>query len=61
MNKLEKKYNLKLSGNEIFYTCDPEENGEHFYVGFLTKSKNPFGQLDKFCRLLSCGCFIVGW
>ncbi|ATZ80744.1 early transcription factor large subunit [Bodo saltans virus] len=34
----------ELTGNEIFYTCDPEENGEHFYIGFLTKSKNPFGQ-----------------
>jgi hypothetical protein len=36
--------NGELTGNEIFYTCDPEENGEHFYIGFLTKSKNPFGQ-----------------
>jgi hypothetical protein len=24
-----------LNGNELHYTCDPETNGEHFYVGFL--------------------------
>ena len=37
------------SNNEIFYTCDPEENGEHFYVGFLTKSRNPHGQCMPCC------------
>lgn len=31
------------SGNEIHYACSPDENGEHFYVGFLTRSNNPFG------------------
>lgn len=31
------------TGNEIYYTCDPVENGEHMYVGFLTKSNNPSG------------------
>jgi hypothetical protein len=41
--------NGELSGNEIFYTCDPVENGEHFYVGFLTKSKNPYGQCMPCC------------
>lgn len=29
--------------NDIYYTCDPEDNGEHMYVGFLTRSNNPFG------------------
>lgn len=38
-----------LTGNDIYYTCDPEENGEHYYVGFLTKSKNPYGQCMPCC------------
>jgi hypothetical protein len=33
----------------IYYTCSPEENGEHIYVGFLTKSKNPHGQCMPCC------------
>ena len=32
-----------LTGNDIHYGCTPEENGEHFYVGFLTRSQNPNG------------------
>lgn len=32
------------SGNEIYYTCSPEQNGIHMYVGFLTRSKNPNGE-----------------
>ena len=35
--------------NEIFYTCDPEENGTHMYVGFLTRSNNPFGECMPCC------------
>lgn len=35
--------------NEIFYTCDPIDNGEHMYVGFLTKSNNPFGECMPCC------------
>ena len=38
-----------LTGNEIHYSCDPSENGEHIYVGFLTKSKNPFGYCMPCC------------
>lgn len=30
--------------NFVYYTCNPEENGKHMYVGFLNKSKNPFGE-----------------
>lgn len=37
------------TGNEIYYACDPEENGEHFYVGFLTKCRNPFGHCMPCC------------
>lgn len=40
-----------LTGKDIFYTCDPEDNGEHFYIGFLTKIKNP-----KTGQCLTC-CF----
>lgn len=43
--------------NDIFYTCDPEDNGTHMYVGFLTRSNNPFGECMPCCfkknRLLS--------
>ena len=43
--------------NEIFYSCDPETNGQHMYIGFLTRSNNPFGECMPCCfiknRLLS--------
>lgn len=35
--------NTEDTEDEIYYTCDPVTNGEHFYVGFLTKSNNPLG------------------
>ena len=38
-----------LTGNEILYACDPKINGENFYVGFLSKSKNPFGDCMPCC------------
>lgn len=37
------------TGNEIHYGCDPDENGEHMYVGFLTRSMNPFGHCMPCC------------
>jgi len=37
------------TGNEIHYACDPDENGEHYYVGFLTKCRNPFGHCMPCC------------
>ncbi len=33
----------KPTGNSLYYACNPKENGEYIYVGFLTKSRNPFG------------------
>jgi len=27
----------------LFFTCDPKVNGEYMYVGFLSKSINPYG------------------
>jgi len=33
--------NLKEKGNSLYYVCDPEENNEYMYVGFLSRSKNP--------------------
>ena len=33
--------NLKEKGNNIFYVCDPNENKDYMYVGFLSRSKNP--------------------
>jgi hypothetical protein len=37
------------SGNEIYYSCDPDENGEHMFIGFLTKTLNPFGECMPCC------------
>lgn len=42
-----------LTGNEIFYTCNPEDNGDFYYIGFLTKAKNPNGQCLPCCFLKS--------
>jgi len=43
--------------NDIYYSCDPEDNGDHMYIGFLTRSNNPFGECMPCCfkknRLLS--------
>ena len=33
--------NSKDKGNNIFYVCDPNENNEYMYIGFLSRSKNP--------------------
>lgn len=35
--------------NFVYYTCGPEENGKHMYIGFLNKSKNPFGEAMPCC------------
>jgi hypothetical protein len=35
--------------HEIFYTCNPEDNGEHTFAGFLTRSMNPYGQCMPCC------------
>jgi hypothetical protein len=32
-----------MSGQYIYWICGPEENGEHMYIGFLTRSINPYG------------------
>ncbi len=35
---------IKLPGDNgtfNYYTCDPDENNEHCYIGFLSKSNNP--------------------
>lgn len=36
-------------GNMIYYSCNPENNGEHTYIGFLSKGNNPFGQCMPCC------------
>ena len=33
----------------IYYSCNPKDNGEHTYVGFLSRSNNPFGQVMPCC------------
>jgi hypothetical protein len=37
------------TGNDVHYACSPDENGEHMYVGFLTRSSNPFGHCMPCC------------
>lgn len=41
--------NGKYTNNKIYYTCDPKYNGEHMYIGYLTKSNNPFGEKIPCC------------
>lgn len=35
--------NYDGEGNSIYYTCDPKENGDYMYIGFLSRSSNPYG------------------
>ena len=42
LNAIDKDGNY--TENNIYYTCDPKYNGQHSYIGFLTKSKNPYGE-----------------
>lgn len=37
------------TGNDIHYACNPEENGDHIYIGFLTRSSNPHGYCMPCC------------
>lgn len=41
--------NGQPTGENIYYTCSPKDNGEYMYVGFLTKSRNPHGQCMPCC------------
>ena len=36
-------------GNNIYYTCDPNKNKEHMYIGFLSRSSNPYGHCMPCC------------
>ena len=43
---------VKLKGDNesnIYYTCNPKNNGLHTYIGFLTKNKNPLGKYPPCC------------
>lgn len=35
--------------NFVYYVCGPEENGKHMYIGFLSRSKNPYGEAMPCC------------
>ena len=41
--------NGQNTGNYIHYSCDPDENGEHMFIGFLTRSSNPYGHCMPCC------------
>ena len=44
-------HNKQISNgeNDVYYSCDPENNGTHMYVGFLTHGTNPFNQCMPCC------------
>jgi hypothetical protein len=46
-----KGYNEKGDNidEEVMYGCDPKINGAYYYIGFLTKGKNPFGHCMPCC------------
>lgn len=33
----------------IYYTCSPKENGDHMFIGFLSRSNNPYGYAMPCC------------
>lgn len=37
------------TGNYIYYACNPDDNGDHAFIGFLTRSSNPFGHCMPCC------------
>lgn len=37
------------TGDELYYACGPEENGDHVHVGFLKRSAHPNGQCMPCC------------
>lgn len=39
--------------NYIYYACDPDENDEHMYIGFLTRSNNPYGECMPCCFIIN--------
>lgn len=41
------------TGNNIYYACDPSENGDHVYIGFLTRSSNPYGHCMPCCFIIN--------
>jgi hypothetical protein len=37
------------NGGSVFWTCSPENNGKHMYIGFLSRSNNPHGHCMQCC------------
>ena len=37
------RVNESKGDDDLYFTCDPTDNGKYMYVGFLTKSNNPKG------------------
>ena len=33
----------------VYYACDPDKNGEHFNIGFLSRGNNPYGKCMPCC------------
>ena len=47
--KMTAQDDITSQSNDIYYTCNPEDNGQHMYIGFLTRSNNPFGECMPCC------------
>ena len=41
--------NIDGKGSNIYYTCDPKINKEHMFIGFLSRSSNPYGHCMPCC------------
>lgn len=44
--------NIDDEGNtvgSVYYSCNPNENSDHMYIGFLSRSNNPYGQCMPCC------------
>ena len=35
--------------SDVVYSCNKEDNGDHMFIGFLTRSNNPFGECMPCC------------
>ena len=40
---------MEKTGNFVYYTCDPKENKNNYFVGILTRAKNPYGHCMPCC------------
>jgi hypothetical protein len=42
-------FDAQNATDDIYYACSPQENGDHMFIGFLTRSNNPYGHCMPCC------------